>query len=440
MTSINACVTPFRPIDDLEEDLLSSWRTVSQATHQFLVLLGEFELRQGWRAWGAVDCADWLNLKCGITRNTAQEKVRVARVLGALPQIAEAFKRGDLSYSKVRALTRVASEIDETDLLDYALGATAAQVEGYCRQLRNGAADSTAAAERAHKGRSLSRTFRDDGSGTLSVELPREELELVLRALEKVAAGLPGVGDDSLFARGADALVQMAREAMGDDTSGGSSADHYQVVVHVDATALGGSGGEADLPIESVKRLCCDGSVVPVVENENGEPLNIGRRQRTISTGLRRALLARDRCCTFPGCTHDRWIDAHHIQHWADGGETKLDNLLLLCTHHHRLVHEGGFTIQRRRDGRRNRSRYFARPDGRPVEVCCAGGVRDHGEAEVRQSRPLYVVDSAHLVGSLSAESRVPEHVTTRRNGGTVTTPQRKLQQVRESTGDATQN
>ena len=412
---MNAFVTPFRPIDDLEEDLLSSWRAVSQATHQFLVLLGEFDLRQGWRAWGAADCADWLNLKCGITRNTAQEKVRVARVLGALPQIAEAFKRGDLSYSKVRALTRVASEIDETDLLDYALGATAAQVEGYCRRLRNGNEDSTTAAQHAHRGRSLSRTFREDGSGTLSVELPREELELVLRALEKVAAGLPDAGDDSLFARGADALVQMARETMGDHASGGSNADHYEVVVHVDAAALHGSGGEADLPIESVKRLCCDGSVVPVVENEDGEPLNIGRRQRTIPTGLRRALLARDRCCTFPGCTHDRWIDAHHIRHWADGGATNLDNLLLLCTHHHRLVHEGGFTIQTRRDGRGDRSRYFARPDGRPVEASCARGALDNGDAEVQESRPLYVVGtlsdlvrSPQLVGSLSAESHTP--------------------------------
>jgi len=391
---MNALVEPLRPIDDLEQDLLSSWRTVSQATHQFLVLLGEFDLRQGWRAWGAADCADWLNLKCGITRNTAQEKVRVARVLGALPQIDEAFKRGDLSYSKVRALTRVASVINETDLLDYALGATAAQVEGYCRRLRNGAADSTAAAERAHQGRSLSRTFREDGSGTLSVELPREELELVLRALEKVAAGLPDVADASLFARGADALVLMAREAMGDQTGGGSSADHYQVVVHVDAAALEGNGGEADLPIESVKRLCCDSGVVPIVENQDGEPLNVGRRARTVPTALRRALLARDRCCTFPGCTHDQWIDAHHIQHWADGGETKLDNLTMLCTHHHRLVHEGGFTVQTRRDGRR----YFARPNGRPVEVPCANEASD---GEVREIRPLYAVSS------LSAESEL---------------------------------
>jgi hypothetical protein len=138
--------------------------------------------------------------------------------------------------------------------------------------------------------------------------------------------------------------------------------------------------------------------VVPIVENQDGEPLNVGRRQRAVPTALRRALIARDRCCTFPGCTHDKWIDAHHIQHWADGGETKLDNLTMLCTHHHRLVHEGGFTIHTRRDGRgslpSDGQRYFARPDGRPVEVPCANGTNQIGDREVRESRPLYAVGS----------------------------------------------
>ena len=92
---MNALVTPFRPLDDLAHDLLESWRDVSQATFRFLALLREFDLRQGWKEWGSADCADWLNLKCGITRNTAQEKVRVARALWTLPQIEEAFKRGD---------------------------------------------------------------------------------------------------------------------------------------------------------------------------------------------------------------------------------------------------------------------------------------------------------------------------------------------------------
>ncbi|MCZ6656852.1 MAG: DUF222 domain-containing protein [Gammaproteobacteria bacterium] len=383
---MNALIKPCQPIDDLEDELISSWRDVSQATHRFLLLLREFDLRQGWREWGMVDCADWLNLKCGITRNTAQEKLRVAKTLRLLPQVEEAFKRGDLSYSKVRALTRIATDVNETDLLDYAIHASAAQVERYCRQLRNGSTDSVDAARRAHEGRSLSRSFNDDGTGTLSVQLPRADLELVMQALERVACRLPNDDPEiepSLFARGADALVQMARCALEEETSDGGNAEHYQVVVHVDEQALQGRGGKSDLPIDTVKRLCCDGSIVPIVDDPNGEPLNVGRKQRTVPTAIKRALLARDRCCTFPGCTHDKWVDAHHIEHWAAGGETSLDNLTLLCTHHHRLVHEGGFIIERRADG----SRYFARPDRRPVEVG-----RTETVEEVRETRALYVV------------------------------------------------
>ncbi len=334
----------------------------------------------------------------------------MARVLWTLPQVEEAFKRGDLSYSKVRALTRVASEINETQLLDYALGATAAQLEGYCRRLRNGGAESTADANRVHGGRSLSRHFREDGSGTLTVELSREELELVLKALEQVANNLPDMHDceeESLFKRGADALVLMAKESLAHTPNGivGSSADHTQVVVHVDATALpseSGKGGESDLPIESVRRLCCDGSVIAIYTDAQGEPLNVGRKQRTVPTAIRRALIARDRTCTFPGCTHERWIDAHHIQHWADGGDTSLDNLILLCGHHHRLVHEGGFSVATRRDG----SRYFARPDGRPVEVGDPHtNRRNTKETDDEQADEVRESIAPYLIPSLSAES-----------------------------------
>jgi hypothetical protein len=404
---MQALVTPFQPLDDLEENLISSWCEVSRATHRFLVLLREFDLRQGWQAWGCADCADWLNLKCGITRNTAQEKLRVAKSLWDLPQIEEAFKRGDLSYSKVRALTRVVTAINETDLLDYALGASAAQVEGYCRKLRNGSSLSTADAQRAHAGRSLFRSFREDGTGVLTVELPRDSLELVLKALEQAASRLPDVldcEDDTLFTRGADALVMLARDSLCDQSGGSQKAEsssagaQHQILIVVDAHALSGHGGKSDLPVESVRRLCCDGSVVPIVENDAGEVLSVGRKQRTVPTAIRRALVARDRTCTFPGCSHDRWIDAHHIQHWAQGGETSLENLVLLCTHHHKLVHEGGFKIERRRDG----SVYFARPDGRVVETPSRSGSADPVGSElpeVREAPVLYEV-------SLSAESQ----------------------------------
>ena len=115
-----------------------------------------------------------------------------------------------------------------------------------------------------------------------------------------------------------------------------------------------------------VKRLCCDGHAVVIGEDERGEPLNIGRKTRTVSTAINRALHARDKGCVFPGCHHTRFVDAHHIEHWSVGGETRLDNLMLLCSQHHKLVHEGGFRIERDYQNRW----YFKRPDGRAVPAC----------------------------------------------------------------------
>lgn len=201
-------VRDFQPLDQLESRLVARWREVTQAEHGFLKLLREFDLRRGWEAYGNTDCAEWLNWRCGICRTTAQEKVRVARALWFLPQIDEAFRRGDLSYSKVRALTRVACDGNEADLLAYALDHSATQCEAYCRRLRNGDADLAATdARRLHEGRSLVRHLREDGSGTLTVDLPQEALELVLAALEQVGRELPDDPTRSLFARGADALV-----------------------------------------------------------------------------------------------------------------------------------------------------------------------------------------------------------------------------------------
>ena len=135
------------------------------------------------------------------------------------------------------------------------------------------------------------------------------------------------------------------------------------MIVHVDEKALRGGLGRSDLPIDSVKRLACDGSVVIVTEDERGAPLDVGRKQRIVSTPLKRALWSRDRGCTFPGCPNRRYIDAHHIRHWADGGETSLENLTLLCSHHHRALHEGRFAIRRDTLG----AIYFQRADGRVI-------------------------------------------------------------------------
>jgi hypothetical protein len=303
--------------------------------------------------------------------------VRAAHALRALPAISAAFADGRLSYSKVRALTRVAHRHDEDLLLAYALDATVPQVEERCRQIRNVAPDSAHHARRAWAGRSLT-LWRDEGRGLLrlTVEVPIEEGELIVRALDwAVAAGEVTTDVDpkavaeskgtAWRAQQADALVAVVKSYLdgGAAGEGGSTADHHQVVVHTDAKALTGGVGYADLPIDTVKRLLCDCSVVLVAEGADGDPLDVGRKQRTVSTPLRRALYARDRGCTFPGCHRKRYLDGHHLKHWINGGETNPDNMTLLCTHHHRELHEGGFRIVREEGG----TLRFVNAEGRSI-------------------------------------------------------------------------
>ena len=161
--------------------------------------------------------------------------------------------------------------------------------------------------------------------------------------------------------------MAIAKAYLSGGTGGASrsiaAADQYQVVVHVDDSALRGGAGRSDLPIDTIKRLTCDGSLITIVENEDGTPLDVGRKRRTVTTALKRALWSRDRGCTFPGCQNKRYVDAHHVRHWANGGETSVDNLTLLCSHHHTLLHEGRFKIRRNDDG----SLRFERADGRVI-------------------------------------------------------------------------
>jgi hypothetical protein len=146
-----------------------------------------------------------------------------------------------------------------------------------------------------------------------------------------------------------------------------SSSDNYLVNIHVDQSALAGDVGRSSVPIETVKRLCCDGYAVVTTETKDGEPLSIGRKSRVVPKGIERAVRARDKNkCRFPGCRYKRFVDIHHIEHWTNGGETAVNNLMLLCSKHHTLVHEGSFRIDKDFQGNWT----FFRPDGIAVPDC----------------------------------------------------------------------
>jgi hypothetical protein len=172
-------------------------------------------------------------------------------------------------------------------------------------------------------------------------------------------------------ARRADAAGVLAETFLKHGGHALNGGERHQIVVHVDAeTFRNSTAGRCEmedgpsLAAETVRRFACDSSVVMLLENENGEPLNVGRRTRSIPPAIRRALNARDKGCRFPGCTHTRYVDAHHIHHWAHGGETRKQNLVTLCRAHHRLVHEGGITIQILDDG----AFRFVRPNGKAFD------------------------------------------------------------------------
>ena len=360
------------PIDELDRAIAGLAADINAATYELLVLVRQFDERGGWLKWGFESCSDWLHWRCDISLVTAREKVRVAHALKALPVIAGAFASGVLSYSKARSLTRVARRDNERDLVDFAQRTTAARVEERCRELRCGSAASLDEAGRAHASRSL-RIHRDPARGvmTFTIELPFETGELLDKAIDhardSIAADTPDLVDDRWAAQQADAMVTMANAFLcGGHNESGRTSENYQVTVHIDQSALANGNGRSGLPLESVKRLCCDGDAVVIVTDEEGEPLNVGRKTRTVPTGIKRALKARDNGCVFPGCKHTRFVDAHHVQHWSAGGETSLDNLVLLCDRHHRLVHEGRFRMERDYQDRW----FFKRPDGRAVPPC----------------------------------------------------------------------
>jgi len=326
--------------------------------YRLLTLIREFDEKEHWARLGMHSCAHWLNYKCGIGMNAAREKVRVARALAGLPRISARFEQGKLSFSKVRAMTRIADEKNEDYLLMIAKHGTAHHVEKLVSKARTvQRLQDAELADENYRNRELSHYYDHDGCLVIKARMPADQGALIIKALEKamdenVTAETPD--DDAelepIAARRADALADMAQAYLNNNESSGSAADRYQVVVHVKDDLAEIDDGP-HVTAETSRRIACDCSIIGVKVDHDGEPLAIGRRSRSIPPAIRRALHIRDKGCRFPGCTNTRNLHGHHIKHWADGGETNLDELVLLCPHHHHLVHEGGFTCEKDENG-----------------------------------------------------------------------------------------
>ncbi|MEW6471251.1 MAG: DUF222 domain-containing protein [Actinomycetota bacterium] len=375
------------PVERLEAEIVGWNAQLSAATCRWLLLIGEFDRRRAWEAWECHNCAHYLDWICGIDRRTAREHVRVARALPDLPVTRAAFAAGDLSYAKVRAITRIATPDNEATLVDWARHSTASQLErmvrGYRSALRN---DDLQDVNDRHADRYARWQWEDDGSLVISARLDPEAgaqfiaaVEAMMKAEQGGSAEPPATLQECPDARRADAFVALAESAMAAGMAEGLVRQVPEVVVHVDVSVLTDddpSGccqlddGPALAP-ETARRLACDAKLVTIIEDADGNPLNVGRRHRRPPSALRRALAARDGCCQFPGCGSRRHLHAHHIRHWTRGGETVLGNVILLCSKHHRAVHEGGYICRASTNGAEIE---FLRPDGSPIHLPSAAG------------------------------------------------------------------
>jgi hypothetical protein len=371
-----------RTIEAIEDEITSLSATLQAATHRLLVLIEEMDRRGGWAdplGGGFRSCAHWLSWRVGLHLGAARQYVRVARALPGLPRISEAFSRGELSFSKVRALTRIAEAGNEETLLGWARAGSASHVETLVRKYRRAnRLLENEQAEARERSRGLVTYFDSDGMLVIEGRLTPEQGAVLRKALDRAKGELYARPDGSAETCAAstcavnagaekpsaaqllcDALSLVAERSLAAEEAEVGGGDRFQVVVHVDAEVLASpeSDGRCELEDgpgiapETARRLACDASVSTLHHGADGE-LSPGRKTRVLSAPLRRALKARDgNRCQFPGCTC-RGRDAHHVKPWIDGGPTVLENTLLLCRAHHVLCHEGGYRIEALPDGR----------------------------------------------------------------------------------------
>jgi hypothetical protein len=419
--SVIALPAPLRAVSlrDLESELLGLAGHIAAAECRFLQVLAEFDDRDGWAGVGIRSCAHWLSWRAGMSLRTATDHLRVAHALQNLPTISEAFAAGRISFSKVRALTRVTGtdtatltrigaaiaagdpdlrhltvadpQTAEQVLLNLALSGTASHVETVVKAVRRRHTPPEDTAAR----RGLSWHWDDDGSLVVRGRFTPDAGAALIAAIEAriPVAGTPSASDastpdpvpapsppdldqraleqepgpatDRVAARRADALLALATAGPAEVVQRGQA----QVIVHLDtSTGTAEIQGGPELPATTAERLACDARVQALLDDRAGNRLYLSRARRLATPAQIAALTVRDGArCQFPGCTHTCHLHAHHLIPWWARGCTDVDNLILLCSFHHTAVHHHGYRIHRLADRWR-----FLRPDGSPIPTAGA--------------------------------------------------------------------
>ncbi len=341
---------------DLEAWIVETKHRMDGLHARWLLAIAEYDRRQVAEVEHALSTTGWVRSTLRLTARVASTVVRQARGLLRMPEVAQNAVAGDITPDAVSQLdtarrkhpddfqshegvfAEVATYLDPTDLR---------KAIGYWEQQ----IDFPSAVEQAHSQRrrrrfSINQTF--DGMWALSGELDPETGALVNHAIEHAARSAYLDSDDPRqpWQIRADALGDICEQSLRNNTATSKGVKPH-VTVTIDAETLlrlrNGLGtiDDAEVPPETVDRLVCDSSIVRILTSGDGAPIDVGRATRVIPSGMRRALDARDRGCQWAGCNAPAdWCDAHHIEHWVDGGPTELDNLVLLCRTHHTAIHE----------------------------------------------------------------------------------------------------
>lgn len=370
-------------IDHLGARIVQLAGRLAAATCQWLLLIADFDARDGAPRFGLPTTAHWLAHTCGLAQRTAVERVRVARALRAHPALATQMSAGRLSYSHVRAISRVGASEDEhalvSDLIEIAQHGTAAHVEAMVRGLRT--VDHNESGGAADAGEQVSRGWGEDSRWRLSARLDPERGAVVDAAIERIAAAEGITLSDALVR-----LAEFGLEALADGEKPAKvrrGQERAAVVIHLDAARVPAPAdpersAERDdpprpyahvengpgLPDRVVQRLLCSGRIRTVLRDGEGSVLDVGRSRRLVTERQYKALLIRHRGrCAYPGCTNTRDLDGHHVIPWLEGGRTDMSNLILLCEPHHNALHDGEFSIFKRAKERFG----FVRADGIPL-------------------------------------------------------------------------
>jgi len=359
--SVDEWVLDEVPLERLEAEIAGFAAHLAAASAKWLVWVGAYDRREGWRTWETKSCAHWLNLRCGMSLRTGREQVRVARRLEHLPLVRECFLAGRISYSKVRAVSRGANADNEADLLSVALAGTASQLERICGALRRADGDELAETEDAEINKRVSWENNHDGSASITITAPVADIKRAHGALQAAAEDelnrRRNEGESNLDAiqrlGGIGCLQAETALAVIDGTIDSVEPPSQDTLVVVEFETVAGANNDGESTVDGARiapvvaeRLSCDSNLQIALRGSTGQALGVGRSSRIVPQRIRRLMLRRDnQMCQFPACGSTRRLHAHHVVHWSKGGTTDLGNLITICHQHHRTVHERRWNI-----------------------------------------------------------------------------------------------